>query len=280
MKLTIGIPVYDDYDGVFFTIMALRMYQNLKDTEILVVDSYGCKTTEIFVKSVDGRYMRLINRFGPAAAKEAVFTEAKGDFVLCCDCHVLFPPGAIESLRAFYEANPECKDLIQGPLLYDNLKYVATHFNPVWRGEMWGIWSDSVHVDNLDSAVKEIPMQGMGVFSCKKSAWLGFNPRFRGFGGEEGYIHEKFRQAGRKCFCMPWLKWVHRFNRPHGMSYPVRIEDKLYNYVIGHAELGLDIAPVVEHFSEFVPREQVMQVVKEALGPVVQTGTPTPAALP
>ena len=103
---------------------------------------------------------------------------------------------------------------------------------------------------------------------------------FTGFGGEEGYIHEKFRQAGRKCFCMPWLKWVHRFNRPHGMSYPVRIEDKLYNYVIGHAELGLDIAPVVEHFSEFVPREQVMQVVKEALGPVVQTGTPTPAALP
>jgi glycosyltransferase involved in cell wall biosynthesis len=278
MKLTIGIPVYDDYDGVFFTVMALRMYHDLNDTEILIVDSFGCKTTENFVKSVGGRYVRLMNRFGPAAAKGAVFTEAKGDFVLCCDCHVLFAPAAIMNLRNYFGMNPECKDLIQGPLLYDDLKYVATHFKPIWRGEMYGIWSDSVHVNNLDNAPFEIPMQGMGVFSCKKSAWLGFNPKFRGFGGEEGYIHEKFRQAGRKCVCLPWLQWAHRFNRPYGMKYPVRIEDKIFNYVVGHVELGLDIAPVIEHFSEFMPREAVMRVVKEALGPVVQAGTA--AALP
>ena len=35
----------------------------------------------------------------------------------------------------------------------------------------------------------EIPMQGLGMFSCRKEAWLGFNPLFNGFGGEEGYIH-------------------------------------------------------------------------------------------
>lgn len=39
-------------------------------------------------------------------------------------------------------------------------------------------------------------MQGLGIFACRRDVWPGFNPRLRGFGGEEGYIHEKFRRAG------------------------------------------------------------------------------------
>ena len=39
-KLTIGIPVYDDYDGVFFTLQALRFAYRLNDwIEFLVVDN-------------------------------------------------------------------------------------------------------------------------------------------------------------------------------------------------------------------------------------------------
>ena len=55
-------------------------------------------------------------------------------------------------------------------------------------------------VDNPPFAV---PAQGMGLFSCRREAWLGFNPNFRGFGGEEFYIHEKYRQAGRRTVCLP-----------------------------------------------------------------------------
>ncbi|MGL1784034.1 hypothetical protein ACSTG0_23510, partial [Vibrio parahaemolyticus] len=66
----------------------------------------------------------------------------------------------------------------------------------------------------------EIPMQGMGLFACRRDAWAGFNPDFRGFGGEEGYIHEKFRQRGGKVLCLPFLRWMHRFNRPLGLPYP------------------------------------------------------------
>jgi len=276
MKLTVGMPVYDDFDGVYFTIMALRMYQDMKDTEVLVVDNFGCQTTKNFVQSVGGQYTRFVGRPGTAAAKNAVFEAAKGDAVLCMDSHVLLIPGAIASLKAYFTADPDCGDLIQGPLLYDCLQQVATHFKPVWRGEMYGIWNDSQHVNNLSSAPIEIPMQGMGVFSCMKKAWLKFNPRFRGFGGEEGYIHEKFRKAGHKCVCLPWLQWAHRFNRPHGTRYQVRVEDKIFNYVVGHTELGLDVAPVVEHFSEFMPREAVMRIVREALGPVIQMGKAAP----
>ena len=48
-----------------------------------------------------------------------------------------------------------------------------------------------------NAAPFEMGMQGLGVFACRKAAWPGFNPRFSGFGGEEGYIHEKIRRKKR-----------------------------------------------------------------------------------
>ena len=51
-------------------------------------------------------------------------------------------------------------------------------------------------------------------------AWPGFPAAFRGFGGEEAYIHEKFRRAGGRRLCLPWLRWMHRFGRP--VAFPTR----------------------------------------------------------
>jgi hypothetical protein len=59
---------------------------------------------------------------------------------------------------------------------------------------------------------------------------------------------------------------VHRFGRPAGVPYPLFIEDKLRNYVIGFTELGLDLAPVLEHFAEHLPAEKISATVEEALG--------------
>ena len=195
-----------------------------------------------------------------------MFREARGEAVLCCDSHVLFAPGAIRRLKEYYREHPECPDLLQGPLVYDDLQTISTHFEPVWRAEMWGIWATDPRGQDPEGEPFEIPMQGLGVFSCRKGAWPGFNPCFRGFGGEEGYIHEKFRQAGGRCLCLPWLRWTHRFGGPAGIEYPLTVEEKLRNYLIGHAELGLDLTPVLSHFSEILPEEHVVAVAAEALG--------------
>ena len=55
--LTIGMPTYDDYHGIFFSVQALRMYHSeiLDDIEILIVDnnpdSEHGKTTKGFSNS-------------------------------------------------------------------------------------------------------------------------------------------------------------------------------------------------------------------------------------
>ena len=130
---------------------------------------------------------------------------------------------------------------------------------------MWGVWSVDRRGLEPEGEPFEIPMQGMGVFSCRTAVWPGFNPAFRGFGGEEGYIHEKVRQRGGRCLCLPWLRWVHRFGRTSGPPYPLAIEDKLRNYLIGFTELGLDLEPALEHFAAFLPPERIAAVRDEAL---------------
>ena len=266
VALTIGMPTYNDFDGVYFTLQALRLFQDLEETELLVVDNYGCDHTERFVEGwARARYVRATDTIGTAAAKNVVFAEARGDAVLCCDSHVLFASGVIARLKQYHRSHPDSPDLLQGPLVYDDLESMSTHFEPVWRGHMWGIWATDPRGLDPEGEPFEIPMQGMGAFSCRRAAWPGFNPSFRGFGGEEGYIHEKVRQAGGRCLCLPWLRWTHRFGRPAGPPYPLTIEDKLRNYVIGFTELGLDLAPVLEHFAEHLPAATVSRVTETAL---------------
>ena len=277
VALTIGMATYNDFNGVYFTLQALRLYQDLRDTELLVVDNYGCPATKQLVEGwVHGaRYVLATEVRGTAAAKEWVFREARGEAVLCCDSHVLFAPGAIRRLKEYYREHPDCPDLLQGPLVYDDLQTISTHFEPVWRGEMWGIWQTDPRGQDPEGEPFEIPMQGLGAFSCRKGAWPGFNPMFRGFGGEEGYIHEKFRQAGGRCLCLPWLRWTHRFGRPAGIEYPLTVEEKLRNYLIGHAELGWDLTPVLAHFSEILPEDHVVAVAAEVLEGPPQAPEPT-----
>ena len=56
---------------------------------------------------------------------------------------------------------------------------------------------------------------------------------------------------------LPFLRWVHRFNRPDGVKYPLTMQNKVRNYFIGHLELGLSIEPIIEHFSEWKKRPQL-----------------------
>lgn len=274
VALTIGMATYDDFDGAYFTIQSLRLYQDLTDTEILVIDNFGCDVTQRFVEGVpNARYIRATEVVG-TAVRDLVFTHAEGDAVLCVDSHVLFVPGAIARLRQYYADHPDTRDLLQGPLLYDDLKSISTHFDLEWRSQMWGTWGNDPRGLDVDGEPFDIPSQGLGVFSCRREAWPGFNPAFRGFGGEEGYIHEKFRQRGARTLCLPWLRWVHRFGRPKGVPYPLTVEMKLRNYIIGFTELGLDTSEAEEHFTEFISPERVKQVKVQALADYAKYNLP------
>jgi hypothetical protein len=231
-----------------------------------VVDNFGCQYTRDFVRDWAGAtYVLATDNVGTATAKDLVFRRASGAAVLCCDSHVLFMPGVIARLKQWYRDEQDCADLLQGPLVYDDGTQLSSHFEPVWREQMWGIWATDPRALDPDGEPFEIPMQGLGAFSCRADAWPGFHPGFRGFGGEEGYLHEKFRRAGNRCLCLPWLRWMHRFGRPRGTPYPLTVEDKLRNYVLGHDEFGLDLTPVLTHFAEFLPAERVAKLAAQAL---------------
>ena len=257
-KLTIGMATYDDYDGVYFSLQALRMYhpEIVADTEFVVVDNNPGGRCAQHLKQLDAsipnyRYVPYEDR-GGTTIREVIFAESNAELVLCMDCHVFVVPGAVKRLITYCNARPDCGDLLQGPLVYDNLDAISTHYEPKWRNGMYGRWATDERGKDPDADPFEISMQGLGLFACRRSAWPGFNRHFRGFGGEEGYLHEKFRHAGGRALCLPFLRWMHRFNRPMGVPYVNTWEDRLRNYMIGFREVGWDTRSVEEHFSELL----------------------------
>jgi hypothetical protein len=257
-RLTIGMATYDDYDGVYFSLQAMRLYHSdvSEDCEFLVIDNNPTGVCAEHLKALESsipnyRYIPEPTRIG-TSVKNKVFEEAAGEFVLCMDCHVFVVPGAIRRLLDYFSDHRDTRDLLQGPLLRDDLKRIFTHWKPEWRNGLFGAWDDNGLASNPDAPPFEVGMQGMGLFACRRDAWLGFNKAFKGFGGEEGYIHEKFRQAGARTICLPFLRWMHRFARPLGLSYPNNFEDRIWNYFVGFRELDLPTHEMEEHFIQLI----------------------------
>ena len=267
-KLTIGMATYDDYDGVYFSLQALRLYhpEIIDNANFLIIDNRPDGPCAEGLKALEDttphyRYVPFNSYSGTAASKNLVFAEANGEFVLCLDCHVFVVPGALRRLLEYFDAHPGAVDLLQGPLVHDDLTTIATHFRPAWSSGMYGCWDMDERGRDPEALPFDIPMQGMGLFACRRSVWPGFNARFRGFGGEEGYIHEKFRRSGGRTLCLPFLRWMHRFRRPMGVPYTNRWEDRVRNYLIGFRELGLPTAELESHYRELLG---------EAAGPILE----------
>lgn len=255
-KLTIGMVTYDDFDGVYFSIQAIRMYHKeiMDQVEFIVLDNnpneaHG-KAVKDFTNWVTDTPIRYIpfTEYKSTAVRTKIFEYATTPYVLVMDCHVMFDAGSIKKLIEYFDSGKDNGNLLQGPMVYDDLRNLSTHFDLVWRSQMWGIWATDERGKNPDNEPFEIPAQGLGCFACRKDSWLGFNPKFRGFGGEEGYIHEKYRRAGKKAMCLPFLRWIHRFGRPNGIKYPLLMEYKVKNYFIGFSEVGMDLKPIYDHF--------------------------------
>lgn len=245
--LTIGMATYNDFDGVYFTVQSIRFIHQICQTdkvEFLIIDNNPnendhSKALQRFLSQIPNAKYILYNEKTSTSTRDQVFKNASGKYTLCIDCHVLLCNTFVNDLLTYYYDHPDCKNLIQGPMIHDNLVNVYTHFKPKWQGDMYGVWATD-EKSNYNEPF-EIPMQGLGMFSCETKNWPGFNPYFHGFGGEEGYIHEKIRLNGGKTLCVPSLLWTHRFERVGGVPYRLAMEDRIWNYFLGWLELYQDI---------------------------------------
>ena len=261
-RITVGFATYDDPLAIP-TLQSLRLHSpSVQDRiDYVVINNHPVgklsdtlkKRTLAFPRS---RYIEFTDWTG-TWAKYEVFKHAQTELTLVVDAHVLLPANALEQLLDFYDRMGPTKDLYQGPLVLDDLRTVQTHFQPQWRGQMYGIWGYDARGQKVDMPPFEIPMQGMGLLSCWTDAFPGTNPLFRGFGGEEWYIQEKFRQQGGKCWCLPFLRWWHSFGHPDGMKYPITTDQKIRNYFIGFMELGQDLEPIINHFKKWQSEEKL-----------------------
>jgi len=276
--LSIGMCTHDDIHGVYFSLQSLRLHHPIVQTdavELIVVDnnpeSVHGQALQKWIKGWCQAKVKYIpyTEKKSTSSRNIIFENAEGKYCMSMDCHVMFPTGALEHLLAYYKDKPDCKDLVQGPLMYDNIHGYSTHFKPVWGGDMYGQWGKNT--EGCEKGIPfDIPMQGLGVFSCETKNWLGFNPLFKGFGGEEGYIHEKFRQHGGRTVCIPQFKWLHRFLRPDGVTYPLVLEDRVWNYFVGWLELKQDpshpmIKEIYDNFSKRMKKEKIDEILRLAI---------------
>ena len=79
------------------------------------------------------RYLAYGGR-GGTGVRDVLFREANSEFVLVMDSHVLFSSGSLAKLIAFLRTQTDSNDLWQGPLIYDDLRSLSTHFAPEWAG--------------------------------------------------------------------------------------------------------------------------------------------------
>lgn len=269
-KLTIGMAVHDDLDGIYFTIQSIRMYHKevLDDIEFVIIDNNPSgnhsKCIREFLDWIDEPVQYLpFTKYNSTIVRNKIFDLADTPYVLSIDSHVLIEQGAIKKLIQFYENKQDKGNLLQGPLVYDDLRGISTHFDLIWQSNMWGVWGNDKRGEDPNGSPFEIPAQGLGLFSCRKDAWLGFNKEFRGFGGEEGYIHKKYEKNGKTTLCLPFLRWCHRFYRPNGVSYPNNLVQRFRNYMIGFKELDLDTTELKKHFEMSISKSSIEQIEKE-----------------
>lgn len=274
MKLTISMATYDDYDGVYFTVQALRLYHPVQEAEILILDNHpegaaGPALKKLVADIPQCRLIPVTDRKSSFVKYDA-FRYATGDVLLGLDCHVLLKPGFIQALMQHWQDNPESLDMVSGPVVYNRLDRCSTHMTPQWRGHDFGCWA----TDEAGLATGlpfEVPMQGMGCFSMRTAAWRGIHPHFHSFGAEEWYVAEKVREGGGRVLCHPALSWVHRFGWPQ-RSFPLTLAGKVMNYYRGWLEVygSLDhpqMQAMTAHWLTQMPQERLDPMIQQALTP-------------
>src|SRR5574343_266764 len=342
MILTIGIPTHNDFTGAWWTVTALRETHGPQlaaagiAAEILIADNapdagpesrLGAKCRAWAAGPLPVRYVATPQPQGAAATKNRIFAEARGEYVVVIDSHVLICAGALVRLIDYYHSHPDADGLFHGALRGDDGSVMATHFGDQGRGGMWGTWAlawqctcgytfglehlpagETTYYDLFaripddpidrcracgrtippgpwpghehrlqaagfryrgrapDDAPFEIPASGMGLFSCRRDAWLGCHPEVRQFGGEEFCIHERYRRRGRSIVCLPFLQWTHHFRDPRDpLPYPASRNRMIANYAVELSSLGIPIDRCRRHVTAEIEHPMTLEAFDAAI---------------
>lgn len=263
--LTIGMATYDDPQGVWWTLSSLRLHHvGIHDPriELLVINDHP-KECQDLTNACANAGARLINKsknLGPAHAKNTIWEQATGQHVLMLDCHVLLGNGSIKYIIEAIKQDKIGKDMWVGPLVNERGGIIATELLPQLRGEFFGIWHVAADQPNK---IREVHAHGSAYALMRRDCWPGFSEHFRGFAGEEIYIHEKVRRAGGKVLYHPALSWSHRFCRFAPVPYSLTINDKARNYLIAAHEMGWNIGQFQSYFAKRLARDQMIVVERE-----------------
>lgn len=267
-KLTIGHACWDDVEGTFWTFSIIRQFHvqaGNKDVELLCIDDMEKPQKDLnHVCNLHGaKYIHKPKCNGPAHAKNSVFEEASGDYVLLTDSHVLLSENSIAYILNAIDRDYIQNDIWSGPLINESGHIYGTELETKWRGEFFGIWHTDP--DLKSKKFKEIAGMGSAQFLMKRDEFPYFPKEFSGFAGEEIIISELVRQAGGKHFCHYPMQWQHRFLRSKPVSYRLTINDKFKNYMIGFYKCGFNTEAVATYFKKKLPINQHAVCVAEVL---------------
>lgn len=249
--LTIGMATYKD-PSVWWVLVTLRDQLHaaglLDQVRFLVVNNCPDDPLEQDLRDLcrghGVQYVHMPDPVGTAPPRNRVFRESQTPWTLCVDSHIYLPLGVVPRLVTWCQ-NTQSRDLYQGVLLRSHLfrgdtyDLSWTH----WRSEMGGdglFGRSAINPAAHDPETPPflIPGGGMGLFLSMTAHWLGFHPQFRQF-GVEGYVQRKYYQQGRKVWCLPWLRWVHKFrSKRERQPYPHEWRERCRNSLLGWQELG------------------------------------------
>lgn len=271
MKITLSMACHDDFDGVYFTVQALRAYHPVQAMEILVLDNHPesphGERLRSFAPRAGIRLVPVTDRVSSWVKYDAIL-HATGDVVVGMDSHVLLLPGAIKALVAWWQDHAGSRDLLTGPIVYDELQDGSLALDPKWNGHDFGTWSPKAPTPGTGLPL-EVPMQGMGFWSVWRTAWPGVPRGMTGFGAEEWCLAERIRQHGGKVISHPGVRWNHRFGWPK-RAFRLTLEDKVRNYYRGWLSVyhRLDhprMQEMTAHWETQMPKEKLQALIKDVL---------------
>lgn len=276
-KIVVGMCVYDDLDGAIFSIESIIFHQKTREpVEFVVIDtnpeSPQGKLLRRFCESekIKSRINYFPVKNTGTSQRDLVFQYApEGSIVFCIDCHVLLPEDNVLQSTADFIDGREDQCLVQGPICQRDGSIHATEWKHIWGGGMLGRWYTDNDFLKSKNKFKEIDGMGLGAFATRKEWWIGFNPLFKGFGGEEFYIHRKYKNRGMKTYCFKGFLWWHRFERV-AVPYKMDMADRIHNYTIGFIQEGGDLDGMIEHFTEKFGMKTTQAGYASGIGAVAQ----------